>query len=197
MWAQVQRKGVVNGTMLSQNLNSIFTSTQYHQLSTPRCSEAPSWCCLEVVCAGTDANGLNFKLVMIGHTPSQQANSSSIFRSKSLCVQWQCFHSTQTSILPDIETGMTKKSLPRLPFCERLSGLLSIAHEHEALCTSAFGIHFHDHHICGHGPTVFWPILSVQIAHLLCPPGNVMDYIWKMIVRNIKPSLQSVGRGLL
>ena len=48
----------------------------------------------------------------------------------------------------------TENRLPRLLLNERLGGLLSTACEREALGISALGMHFHDHHVCAHGPTV-------------------------------------------
>ena len=95
-----------------------------------------------------------------------------------------------------IETGMIENRLSRLLLRERLGGLLSMACEHKALCASALKMHLHDHHVCMfvHTALLFWPILSVHRAHLLCPPGNDMDYIRKMIVWNIFFVVYSITR---
>ena len=85
--------------------------------------------------------------------PSPQANSSCI---ESLCAM-ASYCSAQTSILLDYwirETGMIKNRLPRLLLHERLNGPLSMACEHEVLCSSVLGMHLHDHHVCAHSPTV-------------------------------------------
>ena len=37
-----------------------------------------------------------------------------------------------------------------------------------------------------HMTLLFWPILSIQRVHLLCPPGNNTEYIRKMIISKKK-----------
>ena len=124
---------------LYRNLSSIFTSTLYHQLPTLQCSDTTIQ---QVVCACANANGSNFKPVTIGHTHHSRhaGKTAAVLR---VYVRWRCSRSARMSILSDYRNRYDREQAtsPRLVWPE-------------ALCTSALGVHFRDHHVCAHGPTV-------------------------------------------
>ena len=127
---------------------------------------------------------LNFESVTIGHTHHSRQTSAVYWESTcdgDVLAPLECRYYWT------IETGMIENRLPHLSLCERLGGPLNtiawpasvkrfVLGCSECIFMTAMFVHT---------VLLFWPILCVQKAHLLCPPGNDMDHIRKMIVYSV------------
>ena len=149
---RVQRKEQSVSSKLCTD-TCIFTSTLYHQLPMPRCSEA-SLTLLPRSCMHR-CKWIELQTRDNRPYPSQLANSSCIVRTKwSLCVRRQCSRSARMSILLDyrnrydIEQSPSPLALREAP-CPVLHGP-----QGQGVKCLAFGMHLHDHLVCAHGPTV-------------------------------------------
>ena len=108
-----------------------------------------------------------------GPHPSQQANSSCIVRIKSLRVMVIfSLHSNINTIgllkqvWQSLRTGYLTSHFARRSVACLARPALSASRSECISMTTIFV----------HTALLFWPILSIQRAYLLCPTGNDMDY---------------------
>ena len=115
----------------------------------------------------TNANVLKFEPITIGHTHHSRPTAAVLFKLRVYVTFERQYYWTIKTCMR-VSKQVWQNRLPCLLLCKMLSVLLSMACDCEVLCASALRT---------------WCISMT--THLLCLPGNDMDYIRKMIVWKI------------